>query len=105
MIRPSRLDPDAPPGETAPLPPLPIQLSRITLPFSVPIGTVEAALDVDRAASGSDKLIFGIKLNWRVQRGNFDVSGGDNKLSIGAPISGHLRFSKDFIVKTAASHN
>ena len=96
FFRPSGIDPDAPPEETAPLPPLPVQLSSITLPFSVPIRAVETVLDrvADRAASGSG-TIYGVNLNWRVQRGNLNVSGGGDRLSIGAPIgSGHLRFSK-----------
>ena len=97
ILSPSRFDPDAPSPKAAQLAPLSVQQSRFNLPISVPIGTVEAALEqaAPRNMSGSEDGPYGTTIHWGISRGRLSMSSGNDVLSISSGVNGYLRFTRD----------
>ena len=99
--RVSRFDAEEPKAETPPLPPLKAQQSKITLPVSIPIDAVRDILEqtVPREQTGREAykeridILIGstsvdIRIDWKVNRTDFEVAGDNDTLRVKAGVSG-----------------
>ena len=94
----SRFDAERPTLKTPALEPLAEQLSRATIPVSVPIATVGEALErrTPKRESGFRKNVLGgrfaqSELSWDLARSDLRVSGRGGALSVATKLSGEAR--------------
>ena len=91
----SRFDAERPTPKTPALEPLAEQLSRATIPVSVPIAALEEALERKTPKRETGSLKDGLggtfarsELSWNLERSDLQVSGRSGELSIATKLSG-----------------